>query len=53
MLGDRASNYTDAQIGYFLNLLDKQGILNDSIIVIMGDHAGVHKYYNDDIEKLS
>ncbi|MGM9935678.1 MAG: LTA synthase family protein [Clostridium sp.] len=46
-------HYTDAQIGYFLDLLDKQGILNDSIIVIMGDHAGVHKYYNDDIEKLS
>lgn len=46
-------HYTDAQIGYFLDLLDKQNILKDSIIVIIGDHAGVHKYYNDDIEKLS
>ena len=45
-------HYTDAQIGHFLNLLDEQGILNNSIIVIMGDHAGVHKYYNDDINKL-
>ena len=46
-------HYTDAQIGHFLNLLDEQGILDNSIVVIMGDHAGVHKYYNDDIEKLS
>lgn len=46
-------HYTDAQIGHFLNLLDEQGILDNSIIVIMGDHAGVHKYYNDDISRLS
>ncbi|WP_294405484.1 LTA synthase family protein [uncultured Clostridium sp.] len=46
-------HYTDAQIGHFIDLLDDQGILNNSIIVITGDHSGVHKYYNDDINKLS
>ena len=46
-------HYTDAQIGYFINLLDEQQLLDNTIIVITGDHAGVHKYYNDDIEKLS
>ena len=46
-------HYTDKQIGAFLELLDKQGILDNSIIAIMGDHTGVHKYYNDDIDQLS
>lgn len=46
-------HYTDAQIGYFLDLLDKEGILNNSVIAITGDHTGVHKYYNEGIEKLS
>lgn len=45
--------YTDAQIGKFLELLDKEGILNNTVVVIEGDHTGVHKYYNSSIEKLS
>lgn len=46
-------NYTDAQIGMFLALLDKEGILDNSVIAIVGDHTGVHKYYNHNIEQLS
>jgi len=46
-------HYTDKQIGMFIDLLDKEDILKNSIIVIMGDHAGIHKYYNDDIDNLS
>ena len=46
-------HYTDAQIGYFLELLDKAGILDNTLVVITGDHTGVHKYYNSSIEKLS
>lgn len=46
-------HYTDEQIGYFLDLLDKEGILQNSVIAIMGDHTGVHKYYDDDIDQLS
>jgi lipoteichoic acid synthase len=45
--------YTDAQIGRFLELLDKEGILDNTVVVIEGDHTGVHKYYNSSIEKLS
>lgn len=45
--------YTDAQIGEFLNQLDKEGLLDNTAIVIEGDHTGVHKYYNSSIEKLS
>lgn len=46
-------HYTDAQIGYFLELLDKNGLLDNSVIAIVGDHTGVHKYYNHSIDKLS
>lgn len=46
-------HYTDKQIGYFLDMLDKEGILQNSIIAIMGDHTGIHKYYNDSISQLS
>ena len=46
-------HYTDKQIGYFLDLLKQEGVLENSIIVIMGDHTGIHKYYNDDIDQLS
>lgn len=45
--------YTDAQIGEFLKQLDKEGLLDNTAIVIEGDHTGVHKYYNSSIEKLS
>lgn len=45
-------NYTDRQIGMFIDLLDKEGLLDDTMIVIYGDHGGVHKYYDEDIQKL-
>jgi lipoteichoic acid synthase len=46
-------HYTDKQIGHFIDLLDKEGLLQNSIIAIMGDHTGVHKYYDDSINQLS
>lgn len=45
--------YTDKAIGELLKMLDKEGLLEDTMIVIEGDHTGVHKYYNNSIEKLS
>lgn len=45
--------YTDEQIGNFLDSLDKEGILDNSLVVIVGDHTGVHKYYNHGINQLS
>lgn len=46
-------HYTDAQIGIFLKNLDKEGLLDNSIVVITGDHTGVHKYYNDSVNTLT
>jgi phosphoglycerol transferase MdoB-like AlkP superfamily enzyme len=46
-------HYTDKQIGNFINQLDKEGLLQNSIIAIMGDHTGIHKYYDDSIGQLS
>lgn len=46
-------HYTDTQIGDFIKRLDEEGILDNSIIVITGDHTGVHKYYNHSIDNLS
>lgn len=45
--------YTDTQLGEFLKKLDKEGLLDNTVVVIEGDHTGVHKYYNSSIEKLS
>lgn len=46
-------HYTDTQIEMFFNRLKESNLLDNSVIVIYGDHAGVHKYYNADIQKLN
>lgn len=46
-------HYTDTQIGNFIKDLDDKGILDHSVVVIVGDHTGVHKYYNSSIDALS
>ncbi|MGG5462928.1 LTA synthase family protein [Clostridium sp. B9] len=46
-------HYTDAQIGMFLDLLQKEGLLENTVVAIEGDHTGPHKYYNSKIETLS
>ncbi|AFQ43709.1 phosphoglycerol transferase family protein, alkaline phosphatase superfamily [Desulfosporosinus meridiei DSM 13257] len=44
--------YTDEQIGLFLEKLDQSGVLDNTVVVIYGDHTGVHKYYNDEVKKV-
>lgn len=44
--------YTDQEIGNFLAELQETGLLNNTVVVIYGDHTGVHKYYNDEIQNL-
>lgn len=44
-------HYTDKQLGQFLDNLQKDGILKNSVVVIYGDHTGVHKYFQDEIPK--
>ncbi|HEY5562813.1 MAG TPA: LTA synthase family protein, partial [Clostridiaceae bacterium] len=45
-------NYADEQIGKFVDELDKKNVLDNTILVIFGDHTGVHKYYGDEINNL-
>lgn len=42
-------HYTDAQLGMFLDKLQKEGILDNSIVVIYGDHNAIPK---DNIQQL-
>lgn len=44
--------YTDREIGHFLERLNKSQLLDNTVIVIYGDHTGVHKYYNDEVQQL-
>ena len=44
--------YTDYYLGIFLDELDKAGILDNTVVVIQGDHTSVHKYFNDQIKSI-
>ncbi|MBE6053563.1 MAG: LTA synthase family protein [Clostridium sartagoforme] len=43
-------HYADKQIGLFFELLKEKELLDNTIVVIYGDHGGVHKYYMEDVE---
>lgn len=45
-------NYVDRQIGNFIEDLRKRDMLKDTVIVIYGDHTGVHKFYEDKLKDL-
>jgi uncharacterized sulfatase len=45
-------HYTDQQIGNFLSKLEADGLLNNTVVVLYGDHEGPHKYYQSDIVKF-
>ncbi|HFD2031237.1 TPA: LTA synthase family protein [Clostridium perfringens] len=42
--------YTDEAIGKFINQLEEEGLLENTVIMLYGDHCGVHKFYEDDIK---
>jgi phosphoglycerol transferase MdoB-like AlkP superfamily enzyme len=46
-------HYTDKQIGTFIDKLEKDGALDNTIIALYGDHCGVHKYYSEEVEKIT
>lgn len=46
-------HYADKQIGLFFDLLKEKGLMDDTIVVIYGDHGGIHKYYPEDIEETA
>lgn len=44
--------YTDTQIGMFLEEMEKQGVLENTVVVVVGDHGGVNKYYPHFVDDL-
>ncbi len=54
MLGNSFNTvrYTDMQIGNFLAALDVDGLLDNTVVVIYGDHTGVHKFYADEVSNI-
>lgn len=44
--------YVDQVVGDFVKQLDAQGMLQDSVIMLYGDHTGIHKFYNDKIQDI-
>ena len=56
----KSVHYADEAIGELMKSLDEKGILDDTIVVIYGDHDAKLKtsefeklYYNDNIDKIS
>lgn len=45
-------HYTDAAIGKFIESLDEKGLLEDTVIAIYGDHEGIHKFFNEEVQSL-
>jgi len=48
----QAIHYTDKQIGRFMDALERSGLLDNTVVVVYGDHTGVHKYYQDQIDAI-
>lgn len=46
-------NYTDSVIGDFINQLKKSNLLDNSVIVIYGDHQGVHRFYDTELKAIT
>lgn len=42
--------YVDTQIGRFLEMLEEKNLLANTVIVITGDHEGIHKYFGEEME---
>lgn len=42
--------YTDEAIGKFINQLKEENLLDNTVIMLYGDHCGVHKFYEEDIK---
>ena len=43
--------YVDTQIGILLDKMEAAGLLENTIIVVIGDHTGIHKYYEYSLEE--
>jgi phosphoglycerol transferase MdoB-like AlkP superfamily enzyme len=48
----RSIRYTDGAIGDFINGLEREGILNESVVVIYGDHPAIPRGYASELGAL-
>lgn len=48
----KSIHYTDAQLGMFLDKLDKEGISKNSVIALYGDHYAIPKSDINELEKF-
>lgn len=48
----QSMHYADKCIGEYINALDRDGLLDNTVVVICGDHAGITKYHPEDAEKV-
>ncbi|MEF9951391.1 MAG: LTA synthase family protein [Clostridium sp.] len=46
-------NYTDNAVGEFIKDLETSNLLDNSVVVIYGDHEGPHKYFKDDFTSVN
>lgn len=44
-------NYVDSCIGNLLEAMEQDGLLENTVIVVTGDHTGIHKYYEYSLEE--
>lgn len=44
--------YVDEQIANFIKELKSEGLLDNTVFMIYGDHTGVHKFYNDKLKDI-
>lgn len=45
-------HYVDKHLGLFLDKLESKGMLENTVVAIYGDHTGIHKYYDDEVNKM-
>ncbi|GMF18477.1 unnamed protein product [Phytophthora fragariaefolia] len=56
---DQVKNYlemryfTDVELGKFMDRMETEGVLNDTIVVIFGDHGRGPEMYNSDLRDVS
>ncbi|MEG1799241.1 MAG: LTA synthase family protein, partial [Synergistaceae bacterium] len=48
----KAINYFDRQFGMFIKGLEKEGLLNSSIIIVYGDHTAIPEWDKPNLERL-
>lgn len=46
-------HYTDKHIGIFLSKLEDAGLMDNTVVVIFGDHGGIHKFYNNEVKTMN